>query len=82
MSIHVWSLAILQYFKKMNKQNDQKKSKTQQQWSAVVTIVLVEGKNLMAMDDNGFSDPYVKFRLGNERYKSKVGGAFPDLDLL
>ena len=42
-------------------------------WSGVVTIVLVEGSNLMAMDDNGFSDPYVKFRLGQEKYKSKVG---------
>lgn len=38
----------------------------------IVTIVLVEGKNLLAMDDNGYSDPYVKGRLGNERFKSKV----------
>lgn len=39
----------------------------------VVTVVLVEGKDLLAMDDNGYSDPYVKGRLGNERFKSKVG---------
>ncbi|XP_062595963.1 multiple C2 and transmembrane domain-containing protein 1-like isoform X2 [Saccostrea cucullata] len=40
-------------------------------WSGIVNIVLVEGHNLMAMDDNGLSDPYVKFRLGQEKYKSK-----------
>ncbi|ELT94467.1 hypothetical protein CAPTEDRAFT_227763 [Capitella teleta] len=59
------------YFKKQNKQSDAKDKKKTQTWSAIVTIVLVEGKGLMAMDDNGYSDPYVKFRLGNERYKSK-----------
>uniref|UniRef100_A0A0K2T164 C2 domain-containing protein n=1 Tax=Lepeophtheirus salmonis TaxID=72036 RepID=A0A0K2T164_LEPSM len=40
-------------------------------WSATVNIVLVEGKNLTAMDFEGTSDPYCKFRLGNDRYKSK-----------
>jgi Ca2+-dependent lipid-binding protein len=24
------------------------------------------------MDDNGFSDPYVKFKLENEKYRSKT----------
>ena len=41
-------------------------------WTGVVTIVLVEGDSLVPMDDNGLSDPYVKFRLGAEKYKSKV----------
>ena len=48
-----------------------KKLKTQI-WSSVVTIVLVDGTALLPMDDNGFSDPYVKFRLGAEKYRSKV----------
>ncbi|KAK2186384.1 hypothetical protein NP493_202g02019 [Ridgeia piscesae] len=38
---------------------------------SVVTVVLVRGTDLLPMDDNGLSDPYVKFRLGNEKYKSK-----------
>ncbi|CAL1542502.1 unnamed protein product, partial [Lymnaea stagnalis] len=42
-----------------------------QQWNGVVNITLVEGSNLVAMDDNGLSDPYVKFRLGPEKYRSK-----------
>ncbi|RWS28324.1 multiple C2 and transmembrane domain-containing protein 1-like protein [Leptotrombidium deliense] len=48
-----------------------KRLKTQL-WDSVVNIVLVEGKGLSSKDENGFSDPYVKFKLGTERYKSKV----------
>ena len=31
-------------------------------WGSVVTIYLVEGKDLLAMDEEGTSDPYCKFR--------------------
>lgn len=48
-----------------------KKQKTQT-WDSVVNIILMEGKGLSAKDENGLSDPYVKFKLGSEKYKSKV----------
>ncbi len=31
-------------------------------WSAVVNVVLIEGRDLLAMDLDGASDPYCKFR--------------------
>ena len=31
-------------------------------WSAVVTVMLVEGRDMLAMDEEGTSDPYCKFR--------------------
>ncbi|KAK4885660.1 hypothetical protein RN001_001931 [Aquatica leii] len=62
-----------QYFQKNSRISDVNKRLKSQIWSSVVTIVLVEGKNLLACDpETGTSDPYVKFRLGNEKYKSKV----------
>ncbi|XP_054277669.1 multiple C2 and transmembrane domain-containing protein-like isoform X2 [Macrosteles quadrilineatus] len=61
-----------QYFQRSGKMVEINRRLKSQIWSSVVTIVLVEGKNLLPMDIDGFSDPYVKFRLGNEKYKSKV----------
>ncbi|XP_063834354.1 multiple C2 and transmembrane domain-containing protein isoform X2 [Ostrinia nubilalis] len=61
------------YLLKNTRLSDVNKRLKAQIWSSVVTIVLVEAKNLPAMDiDTRSSDPYCKFRLGNEKYKSKV----------
>ncbi|XP_069483745.1 multiple C2 and transmembrane domain-containing protein 1 isoform X3 [Ambystoma mexicanum] len=43
-----------------------------QLWRGIVSLTLIEGKDLKAMDANGLSDPYVKFRLGHQKYKSKT----------
>ncbi|XP_023248407.1 multiple C2 and transmembrane domain-containing protein [Copidosoma floridanum] len=61
-----------QYFQKSSRLADVNRKLKSQIWSSVVTIVLVEAKNLLPMDIDGLSDPYVKFRLGSEKYKSKV----------
>lgn len=48
-----------------------------QVWSSVVNIVLVEAKNLLPTDTQPHAplpDPYVRFKLGSDKYKSKVYG--------
>ncbi|MCP9263487.1 Multiple C2 and transmembrane domain-containing protein 2 [Dirofilaria immitis] len=44
-----------------------------QVWSSIVNIVLIEGRNLTMPDgsENNFPDPFVKFKLGSEKYKSR-----------
>ncbi|CAH0552191.1 unnamed protein product [Brassicogethes aeneus] len=67
------SQTIHRYFQRNSRIQDVNKRLKSQIWSSVVTIVLVEGKNLLACDpETGTSDPYVKFRLGNEKYKSRI----------
>uniref|UniRef100_A0A1A8S7J9 Multiple C2 domains, transmembrane 1 n=1 Tax=Nothobranchius rachovii TaxID=451742 RepID=A0A1A8S7J9_9TELE len=43
-----------------------------QLWRGIVSISLIEGRGLRPMDANGFSDPYAKFRMGHQKYKSKT----------
>uniref|UniRef100_A0A3P8WCI0 Multiple C2 and transmembrane domain containing 1 n=1 Tax=Cynoglossus semilaevis TaxID=244447 RepID=A0A3P8WCI0_CYNSE len=43
-----------------------------QLWRGIVSISLIEGRGMQPMDANGLSDPYVKFRMGHQKYKSKT----------
>uniref|UniRef100_A0A8C1HPG6 Multiple C2 and transmembrane domain containing 1 n=1 Tax=Cyprinus carpio carpio TaxID=630221 RepID=A0A8C1HPG6_CYPCA len=43
-----------------------------QLWRGIVSIRLIEARHLQPMDANGLSDPYVKFRMGDQKYRSKT----------
>ncbi|XP_067294306.1 multiple C2 and transmembrane domain-containing protein 1 isoform X2 [Pseudorasbora parva] len=43
-----------------------------QLWRGIVSVSLIEAHDLQPMDSNGLSDPYVKFRMGHQKYKSKT----------
>lgn len=49
----------------------QKRLKSQV-WSSVLTILVLEARNLSNVQDNYNIDAYVKFRLGNQKYKTRT----------
>jgi len=57
--------------RRVSSRNVLKRSNRSQLWDGLVTITLVEGKKLNSCDDNGLSDPYCKFKIGNEKHRSK-----------
>ncbi|KAJ6643284.1 Multiple C2 and transmembrane domain-containing protein [Pseudolycoriella hygida] len=65
-----------QYFQRHPRLADASKRLKSQIWSSVVTIVLVEAKNLPVDNENNINEHYVRFRLGNEKYKSKTSWQF------
>lgn len=58
----MFPLPLFQYFQRSSKMTDMNRRLKSLIWSSVVTIVLIEGKNLLPMDVDGYSDPYIKFR--------------------
>ncbi|XP_061395931.1 multiple C2 and transmembrane domain-containing protein isoform X2 [Musca vetustissima] len=61
-----------EHFQRNSKLAESSKRLKSQIWSSVVTILLVKAKGLpLAEDGNKLSDAHIKFRLGNEKYKSK-----------
>ncbi|XP_064543948.1 multiple C2 and transmembrane domain-containing protein isoform X2 [Drosophila montana] len=60
------------HFQRNSKLAESSKRLKSQIWSSVVTILLVKAKDLpLAEDGNKLIDIHFKFRLGNEKYKSK-----------
>ncbi|KAI8037104.1 hypothetical protein M5D96_009851, partial [Drosophila gunungcola] len=63
---------LLQHFQRNSKLAESSKRLKSQIWSSVVTILLVKAKDLpLAEDGSKLNDTHFKFRLGNEKYKSK-----------
>lgn len=61
-----------QYFQRNPRLAETSKRMKSQIWSSVVTIVLVEARNIPSDTENNVCEPFVRFRLGNEKYKSKT----------
>lgn len=63
---------LLQYFQRNPKLCETSKRMKSQIWSSVVTIVLIEARNFPMDTENNVFEPHVRFRLGNEKFKSKT----------
>ena len=70
------ALQFLQSMSRAGADVNRKVQQTKSQvWTSVANIVLVEAKNLLPTDrghNAPLPDPFVKFKLGSEKYKSKV----------
>ncbi|KAH8397234.1 hypothetical protein KR215_010932, partial [Drosophila sulfurigaster] len=63
---------LKEHFQRNSKLAESSKRLKSQIWSSVVTILLVKAKDLpLAEDGNKLIDTHFKFRLGNEKYKTK-----------
>ena len=62
---------VLQYFQRSQRIGDISKRLKSQIWSSVVTVVIIDGKNL-GYFRNEASNPFIKFRLSTEKFRSRT----------
>ncbi|XP_055374583.1 multiple C2 and transmembrane domain-containing protein isoform X2 [Condylostylus longicornis] len=61
------------HYQKHQRLSEVSKKLKSQIWNSVVTIVLVKARDLPTQDDGSkLNEAHLKFRLGNEKYKSKT----------
>ncbi|CAG0924901.1 unnamed protein product [Notodromas monacha] len=62
---------VNQYLQRGLKGVDTVRKLKSQIWTSVVTVVIVEANDLTPRDQDGILDPYCRFRMGNEKYRTK-----------
>jgi len=56
----------------MSRKTDKRKKEKGEGKMQVLTVEVVEGRDLIAMDDDGTSDPYVIVLVGKEKFRTKI----------